>query len=282
MVLNEEDVTWVRHLRQYEMAEELGRFGHWYWTVGSEQIDWSPAVRKLLGLDDNQLAQPIETIHGFLDEVGRERLQALVHQAIVNGKRFALDFDYNHPEGSSRKFHCVGEAEVNSTGRTVGIIGMMQDVTEDRQMARALEEANKRQHDFVDLSSDWVWEMDADLRFTYTSHQMEETLGIPAENLLGKTRREMLREGELSLEMEMNLAWMDQHKPFQDFRFWTTSADGERKCISSTGKPIFDKPAFFSIFFQIYRLYLGFQRTKFLQVLWLFYLLHYPFTNFIC
>ncbi|MEM7142803.1 MAG: EAL domain-containing protein, partial [Actinomycetota bacterium] len=50
---------------------------------------------------------------------------------------------------------------------------------------------------------------------------------------------------DMSLEMEMHLAWVEQHKPFRDFRYWRADTDGMRMCMSTSGKPMFDKSGAF-------------------------------------
>ncbi len=239
MDLREHDLPSIRNLRQYELAEKLGRFGHWYWAVGGDRVEWSPEVQHLFGLTDGQMGGALSEALSILPEAGQTELSALIRCSVIEQKGFSLDVDYDHPDGAPRHFHLVGECEVGDDGRTTGILGVIQDATEDHRLARELAYATERQRDFVEMSLDWLWEMGPDLRFSYVSHQLEAALGAKKEEIIGLTRLELIGDEELSLEMEMHLAWLDQHKPFQDFRFWLIGKDGVRKCISSTGKPIF-------------------------------------------
>ncbi|MEL0113463.1 MAG: response regulator [Rickettsiales bacterium] len=56
------------------------------------------------------------------------------------------------------------------------------EVTERAESAEtALRENLERFRDFAESSSDWLGEMDADLRFTYMSPNVERIVGVPAE-----------------------------------------------------------------------------------------------------
>ena len=43
------------------------------------------------------------------------------------------------------------------------------------------------------IASDWWWEMDADLRFTFVSDRLQAVLGLPVSALVGKRRTDVPR-----------------------------------------------------------------------------------------
>ncbi len=55
----------------------------------------------------------------------------------------------------------------------------------------ALRESEQRFKDMAEVSADWFWEMDADLRFTYMSPSIA-SLGATPEDFVGKTRADLL------------------------------------------------------------------------------------------
>ena len=63
--------------------------------------------------------------------------------------------------------------------------------TAEAERARAVaDHANRRLTDFARTSSDWFWEQDAELRFTYLSQSVWEHSTLSPEDHYGKTRRE--------------------------------------------------------------------------------------------
>ena len=80
-------------------------------------------------------------------------------------------------------------AEVSATkviyqGRPANLIGM-HDVTERRALVEALRLSEARFQEFAEIGSDWLWEMNADLRYTYFSDRLEELTGISPDRSLG-------------------------------------------------------------------------------------------------
>ena len=59
-----------------------------------------------------------------------------------------------------------------------------------------LNDNQKRFQSFAEAASDWFWELDADLRCTYVSPSVEESLGVAAESLLGRSIAEFSHEGK--------------------------------------------------------------------------------------
>ena len=89
------------------------------------------------------------------------------------------------------------------------------------------------------LSSDWYWEQDADLRFTRVEVRsgdlVEQAL---ADGILGKLR------WETGIEIEggwdEHRASLDLRLPFRDVLMWRELDDGSRRYVSVSGDPVFD------------------------------------------
>ena len=65
----------------------------------------------------------------------------------------------------------------NADDEVIGIVGVSHDITRHRQSEAALRESEQRFKDIAQVSSDWFWEMDADLRFTYIFGSCARTSG---------------------------------------------------------------------------------------------------------
>ena len=71
--------------------------------------------------------------------------------------------------------------------------------------------------DFAAAGSDWYWEMDDSLRFSYFSAQFEIVTGVSPDMLLGKTRQETVIQ-QISEEIWLqHLKVLKNHRPFRDF-----------------------------------------------------------------
>jgi PAS domain S-box-containing protein len=103
-----------------------------------------------------------------------------------------------------------------------------------------LRERDKRFEDFVEASSDWFWEMDEDLRFSFFSDRFTEVTGVPHDRWLGKTWQE---SGFPNMDEESWRRHLDDlraHRPFRDFVHPRTKENGETIWLLINGKPVFD------------------------------------------
>lgn len=114
----------------------------------------------------------------------------------------------------------------------------LQDI--DSSHRSDIKHQEQRLHDFAAAGSDWFWEMDDQLRFTYFSDQFERVTGVSPGHLLGKTREEA---GILNIPVETwqkHLTNLRERKPFRDFEHPRTKPDGSVVWLSISGKPAFD------------------------------------------
>jgi len=120
------------------------------------------------------------------------------------------------------------------------VLGSVFDVTERAEMEQSLNSSEKRFRDFAAAASDWFWETDDELRFSYFSDRNREITGFDPSIYLGKTRRDVSRENTDGEEWQRHFDDLDNRRPFRDFRYDLTTADGRRMTISVNGTPVFD------------------------------------------
>lgn len=110
----------------------------------------------------------------------------------------------------------------------------------DRQVAQtALLKSEQRFKDFANTSSDWFWELDDRLRFSYFSNNMTNVTGMEAGAILGKTKRELNCTEVDKQVWERHLADLEAHKPFRGFTYKSKHPDGRVVHLSTNGDPVF-------------------------------------------
>jgi PAS domain S-box-containing protein len=95
--------------------------------------------------------------------------------------------------------------------------------------------------ELAQAGSDWIWETDAELRFSWLSENYEEATGVPAEKVLGRFRFDFLKQGpEGSKEAEAHLGDLQSRRPFRDFVYEFTAGRPDCRWVSVTGSPRFN------------------------------------------
>jgi PAS domain-containing protein len=76
------------------------------------------------------------------------------------------------------------------------VVLLLIDVTERRAAEERLRDSEQRFRSLTELSADWYWEQDAQLRFTFVSARDENKSVTPVSVMLGRTRFELDLEWE--------------------------------------------------------------------------------------
>jgi PAS domain S-box-containing protein len=82
-------------------------------------------------------------------------------------------------------------------GELTGSVISFRDITEQRRIQSALMESEERLRRIVELTSDWIWEIDANSRFTYASDRVADLLGYQPGEILGKTHFDLMPPAEV-------------------------------------------------------------------------------------
>jgi len=113
--------------------------------------------------------------------------------------------------------------------------------SELKQREMALRSSEKRFSDFAETSSDWYWEMDENLRFSYFSDRFLEVSGVEPAMLLGKTRQETGIPNVDPANWRRQLDDLANHRPFRNFIHPREKPNGETVWLSINGTPHFDE-----------------------------------------
>ena len=114
---------------------------------------------------------------------------------------------------------------------------------ETRARARLTDElrqSEQRFKDITDIASDWIWETDADDRFTHLSDRFTTVNGTKAAQLIGYRRGDLLRRFVASEFVEPHLETVRAREPFTDLAYGIELPDGRHRWFSVSGRPIFD------------------------------------------
>lgn len=128
------------------------------------------------------------------------------------------------------------ELEERVLARTAELLHARNQAEAARSQAR-LSEARFR--DFAVAASDWFWEQDENLRFTYFSPEAFEGSFELAAAHLGKTRREIGNAMLSEAEWQAYDADLAARRPFRNLMTKRYDADGSVHYTSASGQPFF-------------------------------------------
>lgn len=126
-----------------------------------------------------------------------------------------------------------------------GVVIRMEDQTSLEQAKQELIETRQRLTDFTNATSDWQWEMDSNLRFTWVSQQIEQFYDMAREEFYGRPRSVCPTNSQEEKAWKDHCALLESRLPFRDFVYRVKTHSGDRWARVS-GVPVFSESGAFA------------------------------------
>ena len=171
-------------------AQRLVGVGSWSYEIPSQRFQYSDTVTDLYGLSQFVPATPEMLMSQIVPEQ-LEEAQLAWERLIKSGEPAEGPYEIRRLDGSIRHISTRSRAiEVDSEGRPLRVIGVIQDITE-RVVARQLEEEHRKNLEkleqvFQEIEG-FAWEYDLTTElYTYVSDRAEKLLGYPLSDWTAK------------------------------------------------------------------------------------------------
>lgn len=115
-----------------------------------------------------------------------------------------------------------------------------------RETAQALAESEARFRDLVEIDTDWYWELDQELRFTFLSEETREVTSQPVSEVLGRTPWDAMRGESASTEWAPIVENLRARRAFREAHLSVERPDGSVRHLRLSARPLFDVDGNFS------------------------------------
>jgi PAS domain S-box-containing protein len=109
----------------------------------------------------------------------------------------------------------------------------------------ALRVSGRLLEDFAEIASDWFWEMDADLRFSYFSRRLQEVAGVDPAREIGKSRLDIAANAADREFWQPHIDDLLARRPFRDLVYPYSHSDGRVRWFKISGQPQFGADGIF-------------------------------------
>ncbi len=194
-----------------------------------ERIAGKPAV-ELLGKTDVEIySNP---------EVGRAILEN--DKKIMESSKAETFEEFIDMADGRHVFISVKSPRFDENGAVVGLVGISHDITNRKRREEQLKESQKKYLDLTESTGDFIWEMDAQGRYTYCSPQMEKLWGLKPVEMIGKTPFDLMPAEDKTKALEYFMDIAAHPRAFKGLETSAIVAEGRKVFIETNGIPFFN------------------------------------------
>ncbi len=167
------------------IALEAGRLGTWRFDLATGRQQWSRQQFEIFGLDPAGEPPTRQEFLSLVHPDDRHHVEFGVKDIRAEGTFLDTEFRVVRPDGEIRHVIAHALARFGEDGVPTEVIGVNQDVTEQRRSAMALRASEERLRQFGETSSEVLWIRDAgSLQWTYLSPAFDRVYGMSRQDAL--------------------------------------------------------------------------------------------------
>ena len=125
-------------------AQRIAKLGSWCWDVHSGKLDWSTQLFEIYGISPAEFGGTFEDFLTRIHPDDRTSVSQRIADAMRSHKGFRSEERIVRPDGSVRHLQSCGEVIEDKQGEVVQMLGICQDVTEQREAQQSLEQAREQ------------------------------------------------------------------------------------------------------------------------------------------
>lgn len=239
------------YTQQLKLAFRGGKVGIWDWNVPSGTVQYNEDWAAILGFGIDEIDHTYPFWESRLHPLDKERTIREVEAHIAGDvPAFEIEHRLETKDGDWKWVLGVGKImETTSDGSPLRMTGVMIDIDQRKRAEEGLALSESRFRNMTLTSSDWIWQIDAEGKYTYASDTVARILGFKPEEMLGKTPLDFMPEDEAKRLKSVFEESLLKPFPLVDIENWNLTKSGKRICVLTNAVPIFEEFGEFAGYF---------------------------------
>ena len=222
--------------RLSDMAASLASVGHWRVDLIRGEVSWSEEVYAIFGVGREHVPtmdNAIDTHHP--DD--RERVQDTIATAMEQGNAYTYTATLIMPDLSLKVVTVQGQPERAAGNQTVGIIGVIQDVSAQVTAQEALRRSELQYRLLADNATDVVLRTANDGSVVYVSPSCIELSGLTPDELTGRPSADFIHPDDYDFVHAAHVAIITGAKQAATVEYRLRHKNGDWRWLESHMKP---------------------------------------------
>jgi len=198
----------------------------------------NPAASEIFGLPAAKLiGQKLLT---FIHPSSHTEILRQTQNRIL-GQKSIYEVEVLRLDGQRRWIIVTATVQYDANGSFFGTFGIFRDITRNKLAEARIRESEERLSAIVDLTNDYIWEIDPQWRYTYVSSKVYDILGYRPEELLGKSPFAFMLPEDAEQAKQAIRKTVHEYKPLNLITSRAIHHDGHVIYLESSGIAIFDQ-----------------------------------------
>ncbi|OPX61761.1 MULTISPECIES: PAS domain S-box protein [unclassified Methanoregula] len=207
----------------------------------------SPASVALTGYTPEEFYAEPGLIRKLIHPAWNEYLQNQWQALLENRAMPFYEYQIIDKAGKSRWVNQRNVLITDDRGKAVALEGIVTDVTHQKNAERDLRRSELRSLAVSENAGEWIWEVDTDGIYRYSSPAVTKILGYLPEELVGKKHYYDLFDPTVREQLKAQAsAGFESHEPFRDFINVNRHKNGSLVILSTSATPVFDETGAFT------------------------------------
>jgi len=203
---------------------------------------FNPAAERMFGRKKEEMTdQPLDSL---MPEEYRERHRQYVRNYFTTGKpdgAIGKILELPGLRSDGNVFPMEISLSAGKRGNKQFVIAVARDITERKRAEEALRESEERFRDIAENALEWIWEVNADGKYTYASPIVKKILGYKLEEVLNKHFYDLFHPEDREELREAALQVFAKKQSFREFINRNVHKNGKTVWLSTSGVPILDE-----------------------------------------
>jgi len=230
----------IKSEKNLSEAQSIASLGSWEYDLVTDEEYRSDEFFRILGLPPRENGRAVDSVFDYIHPDDRDLVKKKITETLEQGRPYEAEYRIIRADGSERFLHARGKTLRDSEGRTTKFIGTALDITGRKMADTALRESELRFRTLVETSTDWIWEVDENSVYVYSSPKVRELLGYEPEEIIGRTPFELMHPQEAHRMAQVFTRIRQERKPFSGLENLNLHKNGGMVTIETSGTPVFD------------------------------------------
>jgi PAS domain S-box-containing protein len=197
----------------------------------------SEGIRNIFGCAPEDVVDDFGPIARVIYPEDAERVIRDIEYSAEHLTYFTCEFRVQIPDREIQWIYSQSTPERLPDG-SITWYGFNTDITLRKKIEEALQESEERLGDILFSTSDWVWEVDENGKYTYSSQRDMDLFGVAPDEIIGKTPFDFMPPDEAKRVEAIFRELAANKLPIKDLENWNIGKDGQPICLLTNGLPI--------------------------------------------